>query len=167
MRQGISEAEFIDLFKQYNRPVKNYIYFKTGDIDLAEDIVQDTFLKFWEKKNEVRMNTAKALLYTIAGNLTYNKLEHKKVVFQFANNSVQNPLTNSPDFEMEMKEFNNKLQSAIADLQEKNRVVFLMNRIEGMTYKEIAGSIGVTVKAVEKRMKKALDYITEKIEFNI
>jgi RNA polymerase sigma-70 factor (family 1) len=167
MRQGISEAEFIGLFKEYNRPVKNYIYYKTGDMDLADDILQDTFLKFWEKKNEVRMNTAKALLFTIAGNLSINKLEHKKVVFQFANKFTQSSLSSSPEFEMEIREFDHKLQSAIADLHEKNRVVFLMNRIEGMTYKEIAESIGVTVKAVEKRMKKALDYITEKIEFKI
>jgi RNA polymerase sigma-70 factor (family 1) len=167
MRQGISEAEFIGLFKEYNQPVKNFIYYKTGDMDLAEDVVQDTFLKFWEKKNEVRMNTAKALLFTIAGNLSINKLEHQKVVFQFANHFTQSPFVSSPEFEMELKEFDHKLQSALAGLNEKNRVVFLMNRIDGMTYQEIAGNVGVTVKAVEKRMKKALDYLTEKIEYKI
>jgi RNA polymerase sigma-70 factor (family 1) len=167
MRQGISEAEFIGLFKEYNQPVKNFIYYKTGDMDLAEDVLQDTFLKFWEKKNEVRMNTAKALLFTIAGNLSINKLEHQKVVFQFAHNFSQSPFVSSPEFEMELKEFDQKLQRALAGLNEKNRAVFLMNRIDGMTYQEIAGNIGVTVKAVEKRMKKALDYLTEKIEYKI
>jgi RNA polymerase sigma-70 factor (family 1) len=167
MRQGISEAEFIGLFKEYNQQVKNYIYYKTGDMDLADDVVQDTFLKFWEKKNEVRINTAKTLLFTIAGNLSINKLEHRKVVFQFSNRFIQSPFVNSPEFEMELKEFDHKLQSAIAGLHEKNRVVFLMNRLDGMTYQEIAGNIGVTVKAVEKRMKKALDYLKEKIEFKV
>ena len=167
MKQGISEAEFISLFKEHHQQVKNYIYYKTGDVDLADDVVQDTFLKFWEKKNDVRMNTAKALLFTIAGNLSLNKLEHKKVVFQFANRFIQSPFVNSPEFEMELKEFDHKLQRTIADLHEKNRVVFLMNRIDGMTYQEIADNIGVTVKAVEKRMKKALDYITEKIECKV
>jgi RNA polymerase sigma-70 factor (family 1) len=167
MRQGISEAEFIGLFKEYNQQVKNYIYYKTGDMGLADDVVQDTFLKFWEKKNEVRINTAKTLLFTIAGNLSINKLEHRKVVFQFSNRFIQSPFVNSPEFEMELKEFDHKLQSAIAGLHEKNRVVFLMNRLDGMTYQEIAGNIGVTVKAVEKRMKKALDYLKEKIEFKV
>jgi RNA polymerase sigma-70 factor (family 1) len=167
MRQGISEAEFIGLFNEYNQQVKNYIYYKTGDMDHADDVVQDTFLKFWEKKNEVRMHTAKALLFTIAGNLSINKLEHQKVVFQFANNFTQSPFASSPDFELELKEFDHKLQKAIADLHERNRVVFLMNRIDGMTYLEIAGNIGITVKAVEKRMKKALDFLIEKIEFKI
>jgi RNA polymerase sigma-70 factor (family 1) len=167
MKQGISEAEFIGLFKEYNQQVKNYIYYKTGDVNLADDVVQDTFLKFWEKKNEIRMQTAKALLFTIAGNLSLNKLEHQKVVFQFANNVTQSPFASSPEFEMELKEFDHKLQKAIADLHEKNRVVFLMNRIDGMTYQEIADNIGVTVKAVEKRMKKALDYLAEKIEYKI
>jgi RNA polymerase sigma factor (sigma-70 family) len=167
MKQGISESEFIGLFKMYHQPVKHFIYYRTGDMDLADDVVQDAFLKFWEKKNEVRMSTAKTLLYTIAGNLAKNKQEHQKVVFQFANRFLQNPFINSPEFELELKEFDYKLQKAIAGLHEKNREVFLMNRIDGLTYKEIAENVGVTVKAVEKRMKKALDYLTERIEFKI
>jgi RNA polymerase sigma-70 factor (family 1) len=163
MKEGISEPEFIGLFKEYHQSVKNYIYYKTGDMDLAEDIVQDVFLKFWEKKSEIKMATARSLLFTIATNLSRNKLDHRRVVLQFANRYIQNPYAHSPEFEMELKEFDVKLQKAISDLHEINRVVFLMNRIDGMTYREIAGNIGITVKAVEKRMKKALDFLTEKM----
>ncbi|MEM7514507.1 MAG: sigma-70 family RNA polymerase sigma factor, partial [Bacteroidota bacterium] len=49
-----------------------------------------------------------------------------------------------------------RLEGAIAALPEKNRVVFLMNRIEKLTYQEIADSLGLSVKAIEKRMHKAL-----------
>jgi RNA polymerase sigma-70 factor (family 1) len=167
MTQGISETEFIGLFKEHHRSVKNYVYYKTGDMDLAEDIVQDTFLKFWEKKTEIKMATAKSLLFTIAGNLSRNKLDHRRVVMQFSNSFVQNPHTHSPEFEMELKEFDTRLQQAISGLNEINRVVFLMNRIDGMTYREIAGNIGITVKAVEKRMKKALDLLTEKMNHKL
>ena len=167
MKQGISEAEFTGLFRNYFQPVRNYVYYKTGDMDLADDVVQDTFLKFWEKRREIRPGTARALLYTIAGNLTVNRMEHQKVVFQFANRFMQHPVAHAPDFELELKEFDRRLQLALAGLPEINRVVFLMNRIDGMTYKEIAETIGVTVKAVEKRMKKALDYLAERIEFKI
>lgn len=167
MKQGISESEFIALFRTFHQSVKNFVFYKTGDMDLAEDIMQDVFLKFWEKRGEIRLATAKSLLYTIAGNLSKNRLEHRHVVLQFANSYVQPPHSHSPEFEAELKEFDARLQKAIADLDEKNRVVFLMNRIDGMTYQEIAENIGLTVKAVEKRMKKALDYLTAQLKHKL
>ena len=57
---------------------------------------------------------------------------------------------------MEEEEFRLRLEKAIAELPEKNRVVFLMNRIDKLTYKEIADQLNLSVKAVEKRMHKAL-----------
>ena len=167
MKQGISESEFVALFRAFNTSVKNFVYYKTGDMELAEDIMQDTFLKFWEKKGDIKIATAKSLLYTIAGNLSVNRMEHRRVVLQFANSYVQPPHSHSPEFEAELKEFDLRLQKAIADLDERNRVVFLMNRIDGMTYTEIAENIGLTVKAVEKRMKKALDYLAEQLHHKL
>ncbi|MEO0626668.1 MAG: sigma-70 family RNA polymerase sigma factor, partial [Bacteroidota bacterium] len=62
----------------------------------------------------------------------------------------------SPGFKMEETEFYQQLQSAIAALPEKNRIVFLMNRIDKLTYREIAERLEISQKAVEKRMSKAL-----------
>lgn len=163
----IEKSQFVDLFNEMYGPVKNYIYFKTGDIEVAEDIAQDTFLKVWEKKNDIRKETVKALLYTIAGNLCKNRFEHQRVVFEFASKYEHSGNFSTPEFELEMKEFNDKLSRAIGLLNEKSRVVFLMNRIEGFTYSEIAQNIGLSVKAVEKRMKIALDDLKKTIEFKI
>ncbi len=164
---GISKADYIDLFNQLYSPIKNFIYYKTGDIELADDIAQDTFIKIWEKRNEIRNETVKSLLYTIAGNLCKNRFEHQQVVFEFANNFQQTETSVSPEFEFELKEFNDKLQNAIGKLKDKNRVVFLMNRIEGLTYKQIANNLGLSQKAIEKRMKNALDELKKTIEYKI
>ena len=164
---GIEKNEFVDLFNQMYETIKNYIYYKTGDIDLADDAAQETFIKIWEKKNEIRQETVRSLLYTIAGNLCKNRFEHQQVVFEFANRFQQNETSVSPEFELELKEFNNKLQNAIGGLKEKNRVVFLMNRIDGLTYKQIAENLEISVKAVEKRMKNALDILKKTIEYKI
>lgn len=164
---GISKADYIDLFNQLYSPIKNFIYYKTGDIELADDIAQDTFIKIWEKRNEIRNETVKSLLYTIAGNLCKNRFEHQQVVFEFANNFQQTETSVSPEFELELKEFNDKLQNAIGKLKDKNRVVFLMNRIDGLTYKQIAGNLGLSQKAIEKRMKNALDELKKTIEYKI
>ncbi len=164
---SISKADYIDLFSQLYSPIKNFIYYKTGDIELADDIAQDTFIKIWEKRNEIRNETVKSLLYTIAGNLCKNRFEHQQVVFEFANNFQQTETSVSPEFELELKEFNDKLQNAIGKLKDKNRVVFLMNRIDGLTYKQIANNLGLSKKAIEKRMKNALDELKKTIEYKI
>lgn len=164
---GIEKSEFVELFNEMYRSVRNFIYFKTGDMEIADDIAQDTFLKVWEKQDEIRKETVKPLLYTIAGNLCKNRFEHQKVVFEFANKYEHADNLISPEFELEMKEFNDKLQKAIGKLKDKNRVVFLMNRMDGFTYNEIAQNLGLSVKAVEKRMKIALDDLKKTIEYKI
>ena len=164
---GFTKANFIDLFNQMYSHIKNFVYYKTGDLEMAEDIVQETFLKIWEKRNEIRQQTVKSLLYTIAGNLCKNRFEHQQVVFEFANKFRQKETSVSPEFELELKEFNDKLQNAIGALKEKNRVVFLMNRIDGLTYKQIADNLGLSQKAIEKRMKSALSDLKKTIEYKI
>ena len=115
----------------------------------------------------MRHETAKSLVYTIASNLCKNRFEHNKIVLEFASNYRQTEVTASPEFEMEMNEFNDRLKNAINSLNEKNRTVFLMNRIDGLTYNEIADNLGLSVKAIEKRMKNALDELKKQIDYKI
>jgi len=161
---GINQTEFDRIFDGWYNPVRNFIYFKTGDAQAAEDIAQETFMKLWEKRETIRRDTVKPFLFTIANNLFLNKLEHQKVVFNFASKYQQNNVSHAPDYELEMKEFDQRLQKALADLDEKKRTVFLMNRIDEFTYNEIADNLGITIKAVEKRMEKALAFLRKRIE---
>ena len=164
---GINQAEFENIFSAWYEPIRNFLYYKTGDIQVAEDIAQDVFLKVWEKRSEIKRETIKQLLYTIANNLFLNNIERKKVSLKFTENYTIEHNKESPEFEMELKEFDNKLQRAIGLLDEKQRTVFLMNRIEKFTYNQIAENLSITVKAVEKRMQKALGFLKEKVEVNI
>ena len=61
--------EFKSLFDQYYIPIKNFLYYKCGDIDLSEDLTQDIFMKVWDKRDEVQSDTVKSYLYTIANNI--------------------------------------------------------------------------------------------------
>jgi RNA polymerase sigma-70 factor (family 1) len=164
---GICQIEFESIFNAWYEPIRNFLYYKTGDIQVAEDIAQDVFLKVWEKRNEIKIETVKQLLYTIANNLFLNHINRQKVSLKFAENYTIGQNKESPEFEMELKEFDNKLQKAIGLLDEKQRTVFLMNRIEKFTYNQIADNLSITVKAVEKRMQKALSFLKVKIEMNI
>ena len=165
--KGIDQSGFDQIFNQWYEPIRNFLYYKTGNVHLAEDIAQDTFLKIWEKKDEIKISTIKAFLFTIATNILNNKIEHQKVTFKFINTYQEPNPASSPDFDMEMQEFNEKLQKALAELDDNKRTVFLMNRIDELTYKQIADNLGLTVKAIEKRMEKALAFLRNRIEMNI
>jgi RNA polymerase sigma-70 factor (family 1) len=164
---GINQDDFKNIFNLWYEPVRNFLYYKTGDMQAAEDLTHDAFLKIWEKRTAIKIETVKSLLFRIANNSFLNRLDHHKVILKFSGNYKPELVSESPEFEMEVKEFDKKLQDAINGLDNKKRIVFLMNRVEKFTYKEIAESQGITVKAVEKRMAKALAYLKKNIEINI
>ena len=160
-------GQFKALFDQYYTPIKNFVYYKCGDIDVAEDITQDTFMKLWEKREEIKEETVKSYLYTIANNLFLNRVRHEKVKMNFVEKQTDQRNAESPEYTLEEKEFKEELEKTIADMPEKQRDVFLMNRIDELTYKEIAERLDLSVKAVEKRMHGALNYLREKIHHKI
>ena len=154
---------FEKVFADYAKDVKRFMYFKTKDMDLAEDIVQDTFIKLWEKCKDTTFDTVKSFLFTIANNLFLNIIKHNKVVHKHQQGYIHENSNESPEFLYLEQEFLEKLEKAIADLPEKQREVFLLSRIEKKKYKEIATQLQISVKAVEKRMHNALKVLKDKI----
>ncbi len=138
-------------------------------MDLAEDLSQETFVKLWEHRDDIKTNTLKSYLFTIANNLALNHFKHQKVVlaFRHAQFSQGPSLGNSPQDELELKEFDKRLQQAINELPEKLRIAFLMHRVDKMKHRQIAEVLNLSVKGVQKRVKKALDLINEKIKYRL
>ncbi len=155
---------FRTIYEEHSKSLYNFMYYKCGDKDLAEDLVQESFVKLWENCAKVELDKSKSFLFTIANNLFLNHVAHKKIVLKHSSESTLNQTNNeSPEFLLEEKEFLVKLKSTIADLPEKQREVFLLNRIDKKKYKEIAELLDLSVKAVEKRMSLALKSLREKI----
>lgn len=159
--------EFQVLFKEHYTAIKNFLYYKIGDADMSEDIAQDAFMKLWEKRDEVNTETVKSYLYTIANNMMLNKIRHNKVVMTFAEKQKSHQDEQSPHYNLEEKEFKEELERVISEMPEKQRVVFLMNRMDEMTYKEIAERLDLSVKAIEKRMHGALNHLKKHIDHKI
>ncbi|OSY88566.1 RNA polymerase sigma-70 factor [Tenacibaculum holothuriorum] len=156
---------FEKVFNEHSEALRNYMYYKSGDMNLAEDIVQESYVKLWKNCAKVLLQKAKSFLFTVANNMFLNDIAHKKVVLKHQQQGAKSYTNESPEFVLQEKEFMVKLQNAIADLPEKQREVFLLNRIDKKKYKEIAEMLGISVKAVEKRMSLALKNLREKIEF--
>ncbi|HET6542963.1 MAG TPA: RNA polymerase sigma factor, partial [Chryseolinea sp.] len=76
-------AEFKQIFDRHYDAIRNFLYYKLGDIDLAEDLAQEVFMKTWEKREGIRTDTAHHLLFTIANNLAINHFKSAKARFEF------------------------------------------------------------------------------------
>ena len=142
-------------------PLRNYLYYKSGNQQLAEDLTHDAFSKLWENCAKVVFDKAKTYVYTIGKNLFYNQVKRKKVILKFEKSKASDQDHQDPQFILEEREFQLKLEKAISNLPENQREVFLMNRIDKMKYREIAEALNISVKAVEKRMHKALKSLKE------
>jgi RNA polymerase sigma-70 factor (family 1) len=157
----LESHEFNSLFNRYYTQIRNFLYYKSGNMELAEDLTQDAFMILWTKRENIDPEKVKSYLFTIANNLFLNNVKHQKVVLKFNQQPVNTASMETPHYLMEEDEFRDSLERAISSLPEKNRVVFLMNRIDKLTYREIADRLELSVKAVEKRMTKALQKLRE------
>lgn len=158
-------TQYRKVFDAHFEGLRNFIYYKLGDTQAAEDIAQDAFIKLWEKRASVRMSTVKTFVYTIANNLAINHVKHKQVRFNFANRTVSMVNKETPEHVMEQQEFKARLEEVIAMMPEGSREVFLMNRLEDKKYAEIAELLDISVKAVEKRMSKALGVLRDELGY--
>ena len=150
------EQVFQSIFITQAEGLRNFMYYKTGSLQQAEDLMQDAFGKLWENCAKVVIDKAKSFLFTVANNLFLNQVAHQKVVLKFENQGHTQQTNVNPQFLLEEQEFKKRLEGAISALPEGQRVVFLMNRIDKKKYREIAVELAISVKAVEKRMHQAL-----------
>jgi RNA polymerase sigma-70 factor (ECF subfamily) len=157
------EKVFNAIFKSNSKTIFNYIYYKYGNEEKAYDAVQEAFVKLWENCAKVVPEKAKAFVYKVANNLYLNVLKAEKVRLKHADKAPKIS-RESPEFLMEEKEFKEKLDRALNSLPENQRTVFLLNRIDGKKYAEIAQMEGVSVKAIEKRMHLALKTLRAQID---
>lgn len=157
MSKSVCEEKiFESVFMSHSEHLRNFMYYKSGNFQRSEDIMQDAFIKLWTECTHVPFEKAKSFLFTVANNLFLNQEKHQKVVLKFQKRNVIRNNDESPQYLMEEAEFEKQLKGAIGALPDGQREVFLMNRIDKLKYKEIAERLDLSVKAVEKRMHKAL-----------
>lgn len=158
------EVVFNRIYTAQIKALYNFMYYKCGDVAKSEDFVQESFIRLWNNCAKVAIEKSKSFLFTVANNLFLSAVQHQKVVLKHQKQSgVLDSTNENPEFLLEEKEFLNKLQSAITNLPDNQRVVFLMSRIDKKKYREIAELLDVSIKTVEKRMSLALRYLEEKL----
>ncbi|WP_092446845.1 RNA polymerase sigma factor [Winogradskyella sediminis] len=165
LQDNICESQLFERFyKKHAKNLHDFLYYKYGDQLNPQDKVQEAFIKLWQNCSKVVPNKAKSYLFTTANNLMLNAYAHQKVVLKHHKQPLKTSTNETPEFLLEEKEYHQKLQVALSKLTEAQRVAFLMNRVEGKRFKEIAELLDISVKGVEKRIYGALKKLREDID---
>lgn len=155
----MDKEDFKHLFDTYFEAIKNYLFYRVGDINIATDITQDVFMRIWEKQMNLDMDNAKYLLYKIARDMLISKYRRLEVENKYTNRMKFEMTEIVTDGDFDYKQLKLKYENALNKLPEKQRTVFMMSRMEELKYAEIAERLDISIKTVEKRMSNALFYL--------
>jgi RNA polymerase sigma-70 factor, ECF subfamily len=126
-----------------------------GSVTAAEDIVQDVFVDLWKRRtNLVVETTIDAYLYAAVRNRALNHIRRESRQTELSDDTLA---ANVPSAfqELEAQEINERIASAIESLPHRRRIVLLLRLEEGMSYAEIAESMGISIRTVENQLAKA------------
>ena len=168
IRNGDGEA-FRKLFMDFYQDLYSFARHMTRSNSLAKDIVQNVFCKLWKQRKSWTVHSSmKAYLFQSVRNEALNKIDHEKHLRdtrkQFAVEerftTQVKPLSKKPADKVLLQ----KVWAIVSDMPDRRRSVFLLHRKHGLTYKEIAGVLGISRKTVENHMGLALKDIREKVD---
>lgn len=158
------ESTFNQVFRKNGTDLFNFLHFKYRDEDEAKDLVQEVFGKLWENCEKVTVEKSRAYLFVVANNLMKNVLSKKSTALKHQEYvKTKEASTETPHYILESSEFEGQLKQALSELPEEQRVTLLLKRIEGKKQKEIAEMLGISEKAVEKRLFKAMTHLRTRL----
>ena len=150
----IYDAHFDDL--------RRYLIYRSGDQDLSGDIAQNVFMKVWTKKIEIASGNIKSLLFKMATDEFISHIRRKKVEKEYPK-SIDLRLIRDSDNNDDLLEKKVLFQKALNQLPEKQKTALLMNKMQGLTHKEIAEILNLSQKAIEKRIRLAMETLKQNL----
>ncbi len=150
------------LFTEYYDWLCNYVYKLCGNKSIAEDIVQEALIKFWEKRKSIKISSSvKNYLFRTCYNQFLQHVKSKKVQFDRLD-KIQWEAISEDSLESDVNDIRiEKLNSLIDQLPLRCRQIFVQNKFDKRKYKEIAIDMGISIKTVENQMSKALHFLRE------
>ena len=156
-----SKEIFSNHFQTYYRPLCLYALRYLENTNEAEDVVQDIFTSLWNKKESItEISAIKSYLFTSVKNSCLNKLRNDSHFVDLENIEIIDE--NLDDEKIYRAELEAKLWKMIDELPERQREILLMAKRDGMSYKEIADTTGISVKTVENHVTRALHTLRKK-----
>lgn len=150
------------LYEKYFHLVYRFLYPYCRDQQLVEEITQDAFVRLWEKRARIDPTlNCKNLLFTIARNLLTDYLRSAR---HNASTSITSelpvePATDKTYQDILLADLQKQAALAVTRLPDRSRQVYTMSRMHHLSHKEIAASLNISIKAVEKHLSVALKYL--------
>jgi RNA polymerase sigma-70 factor, ECF subfamily len=152
---------FKTVFHLYYSQLRNFAQRFVTSHEVANELVQNVFEKLWMKRYEIEIHTSlKAYLYKGVRNQALDYIKHREVVRRWEEDPQSEEYSHqSIEDELHKKELLREVERAIETLPDKRRTIFLLHWKNGLTYKEIADVLGISVKTVEVQMGRSLKTI--------
>lgn len=166
--KALSKGEikaFNDLFQIFgNRIFRFALGYLKSEQD-AEELVQDVFMKIWEKRSELRENLSfKSYIFTIAFNIIRKHFVKKALTNKYFEHQVIEDIDLSTIQNIEFQSTKKEIDDLVDQLPARRKEVFIKSRFEGLTVKEIAEEFGTSPRTVENQLGEALKFIREHLE---
>lgn len=162
-----NEAAFEQVFKAHFKNLHAYACTIVRNDAVAEGIVQNVFLKLWDRSSSLNIQTSvAAYLYRAVYNESCNHLKHQKVkqsYAQYAHQTMSEATKETASKKLAVAELEQKIKTALSELPEQCRTVFQLSRFEELKYQEIADKLDISIKTVEAQMGKALKLMRIKL----
>src|SRR5687768_16829710 len=156
-----SESAFRALFERFQTPIVNYIYRLVSDWDIANDLAQDTFLKAYSAlpRTDDTLQIS-PWLYRIATNTALDSLRRRKRITWVPFKIEMEPPAPQSDPAPRQAE-SDAIQGALAQVPPDQRICLVLNMYQGLSYKEIAETLGITVNLVAVRIYRGREKFIE------
>jgi RNA polymerase sigma-70 factor (ECF subfamily) len=158
---------FETLFKKYYKSLCIYAEYYVGESEMAKEIVSDFFLKIWENRSNIQINSSvKNYCYTSIQNQSLKYLEHLKVLKKYREYAegrlkhiqfVESITGDYPLANLISKEIVEEIETSINNLPEKCKEIFMLSRFEDMSYEDIATKLTISINTVRTQMSRALE----------
>lgn len=165
LKEGDEQA-FKALFEKYYASMCHYACQFLKDTDMAQETVQELFVRLWEKRASLSIHTSvNNYLFRAVHNHCLNQLQHQKIRQQYASHVKEsfNQEEEWQPFYLEV-ELMERIEKCIGQLPEKRQEIFRLSREQGLKYKEIAEKLQISVKTVEAQMGLALKYLRDELK---
>lgn len=153
---------FEKLYKESFDELYYYALGLIGDIDIAKDIVQEAFLKYYNNRIEIKVN-AKPYLFKTIKNLSINIHKHDGVKGKYVSHCVKSNDAEEIDYSEQIK----IIKEVLDTLPEKSKRIFVLSVVESMKYKEIAEEFQISTDTVKFHISKVYKAIREKLSYNV
>jgi len=156
------KAAFTEIYNRYWKTMLSVAANKTGDLDEAEEIVQDIFVSLWKRRSHLKITSS--LKNYLSVSVKYKVI--KALARQNAHRNIgdqhtydQSFIDDSTQEYLQFEELQQQLAELVAALPEKCRLVYRLSRDSGYSQKEIAAELGISEKTVEAHLGKAIKSI--------